>query len=401
MFGVQNSMLDIKFLRFLPSGEKRPIHVYICALSGLCWRYTFVMSKEKIQTLKHNIMKTQPNTTKPTSVILTLTTGATIQPIDPAQDPHIESNVKAFLNVLNSGNGKPVEELSPVDARAVLTGAQESVQFDYSDVTITEKTITADGQPLLLHIVKPAGATGVLPVFMFFHGGGWVLGDFPTHKRLVRDLAVASGAAAVFVNYTPSPEAQYPTAINQAYAATKWVAENGAEIGVDGKNLAVAGNSVGGNMAAVISLMAKDKKGPEIKLQVLLWPVTDANFETGSYNQYATSRFLTKNMMKWFWDNYTTDANQRKEIYASPLQATLEQLKGLPPAIVQVAENDVLRDEGEAYARKLDEAGVPVKSVRFNGMIHDWGLLNPIAHVPGVKAVTLQAGTELKNTFAK
>jgi len=344
-------------------------------------------------------MKTQPNTSKPTSVILTLTTG--VQPIDPAQDPHIESNIKAFLNVLNSGDGKPVEELSPVDARAVLTGAQESVKFDYSDVTITEKTITADGQPIKLDIVKPAGATGVLPVFMFFHGGGWVLGDFPTHQRLVRDLVVASGAAAVFVNYTPSPEAQYPTAINQAYAATKWVAENGAEIGVDGKNLAVAGNSVGGNMAAVVSLMAKNKKGPEIKLQVLLWPVTDANFETGSYNQYATGRFLTKNMMKWFWDNYTTDANQRKEIYASPLQATLEQLQDLPPAIVQVAENDVLRDEGEAYARKLDEAGVPVKSVRFNGMIHDWGLLNPIAHVPGTKAATLQAGTELKNAFTK
>jgi len=346
-------------------------------------------------------MKTQPNTTKPASVILTLATGAPVQPIDPAQDPHIESNVKAFLNVLNSGDGKPVEELSPVDARAVLTGAQESVQFDYSDVTITEKTITADGQPIKLDIVKPAGTTGVLPVFMFFHGGGWVLGDFPTHKRLVRDLVVASGAAAVFVNYTPSPEAQYPTAINQAYAATKWVAENGAEIGVDGKNLAVAGNSVGGNMAAVVSLMAKNNNGPKIKLQLLLWPVTDANFETGSYNQYATGRFLTKNMMKWFWDNYTTDANQRKEIYASPLQATLEQLKDLPPAIVQVAENDVLRDEGEAYARKLDEAGVPVKSVRFNGMIHDWGLLNPIAHVPGVKAATLQAGTELKNAFAK
>ena len=344
-------------------------------------------------------MKTQPNTNKPASVILTLTTGA--QPIDPAQDPHIESNVKAFLNVLNSGDGKPVEELSPVDARAVLTGAQESVKFDYSDVIITEKTITANGQAIKLDIVKPAGATGVLPVFMFFHGGGWVLGDFPTHKRLVRDLVVASGAAAVFVNYTPSPEVQYPTAINQAYAATKWVAENGAEIGVDGKNLAVAGNSVGGNMAAVVSLMAKNKKGPKIKLQLLLWPVTDANFETGSYNQYATGRFLTKNMMKWFWDNYTTNANQRKEIYASPLQATLEQLKDLPPAIVQVAENDVLRDEGEAYARKLDEAGVPVKSVRFNGMIHDWGLLNPLAHVPGTKAATLQAGTELKNAFAK
>lgn len=347
-------------------------------------------------------MKTQNTPAKPASVILTLSTGqVNVQPIDPQQDPNIESNVKAFLKVLNSGTGKPLEELSPKDARAVLTGAQESVKFDYSDITVTEKTITADGEPLKLHIVRPANATGVLPVFMFFHGGGWVLGDFPTHQRLVRDIVSASGAAAVFVNYTPSPEAQYPTAINQAYAATKWVAENGSEINVDGKNLAVAGNSVGGNMAAVVALMAKDKKGPEIKLQVLLWPVTNANFETESYNKFATDRFLTKSVMKWFWDNYTTDPEKRKEIYASPLQATLDQLKGLPPAVVAVAENDVLRDEGEAYARKLDEAGVKVKSMRYNGMIHDWGLLNPIAHVPGTQAVVVQAGTEIKNALAK
>lgn len=345
-------------------------------------------------------MKTQNNPNKPASVILTMSAGAQT-PIDPQQDPHIESNVKAFLKVLNSGTGKPLEELSPKDARAVLTGAQESVKFDYSDITIDEKTITADGQQINLHIVKPAGASGVLPVFMFFHGGGWVLGDFPTHKRIVRDIVVASGAAAVFVNYTPSPEAQYPTAVNQAYAATKWVAENGSEINVDSTRLAVVGNSVGGNMAAVVSLMAKDKKGPEIKLQVLLWPVTDANFETGSYNKFATDRFLTKSVMKWFWDNYTTDPAKRKEIYASPLQATLEQLKGLPPAVIAVAENDVLRDEGEAYARKLDEAGVKVKSMRYNGMIHDWGLLNPIAHVPGTQAVMVQAGTEVKNALAK
>ncbi|SEW39391.1 Acetyl esterase/lipase [Chitinophaga sp. YR573] len=328
-------------------------------------------------------------------IILTLLSGGTLS----AQDSHIESGTKAFLNVLNSGNGKPLEQLSPKDARAVLTGAQSSVKVDLSGITVTEKTITFNGQPLLLDIIKPANAKGILPVFMFFHGGGWVLGDFPTHQRLVRDLVVASGAAAVFVNYTPSPEAHYPVAINQAYAATEWVAEHGKEIGVDGKRLAVAGNSVGGNMAAVVALMAKDKKGPAIKLQVLLWPVTDANFETGSYNQYATNHFLTKNMMIWFWDNYTTDLNARKEIYASPLQATIDQLKGLPPAIVEVAENDVLRDEGEAYARKLNEAGVSVISTRYNGMIHDWGLLNPLSKVPGTHAALLQAASGIKEAL--
>ena len=185
-------------------------------------------------------------------------------------------------------------------------------------------------------------------------------------------------------------------AINQAYAATQWVAEHGKEIHVDRKRLAVAGNSVGGNMAAVVALMAKDKGTPAIKFQVLLWPVTDANFETGSYNQFAEGHFLSKNMMKWFWDNYTTDANQRNEIYASPLRATTAQLKGLPPALVQTASADVLRDEGEAYAHKLDEAGVPVTSVRYNGMIHDYGLLNVVSQVPAVRSAMLQASQELK-----
>lgn len=317
------------------------------------------------------------------------------QVLDPAKDPQIESNVKAFLGVLNSGGGKPIEELSPVAARAVLTGAQESVKFDYSDISVSERKVSASSGSVSINIVKPVGAKGTLPVFLYIHGGGWVLGDFPTHKRLVRDLVVASGAAAVFINYTPSPEAHYPVAINQEYAVLQWVAQHGKDIGLDPDRLAVVGNSVGGNMTAALALMAKDKKGPKIRLQVLMWPVTDANFETESYNKFATGRFLTKKMMQWFWDNYTTDSRARKEIYASPLQASTEQLSGLPPALIIVAENDVLRDEGEAYARKLDQAGVKVKSVRYNGMIHDFGLLNPLAEVPGTKAAMLQAATEI------
>ena len=308
----------------------------------------------------------------------------------------VEHNTQAFLDVLNAGTGKPMEQLSPKEARAVLVGAQAGVKLTLPKADVSVKTIQVDGQPLSLTIVRPAGVKGELPVFMFFHGGGWVLGDFPTHERLVRDLVVGSGAAAVFVNYTPSPEAHYPVAINQAYAATQWVAEHGKEINVDGKRLAVAGNSVGGNMAAVVALMAKDKGTPTIRFQVLLWPVTDASFETASYNQFAEGHFLTKNMMKWFWDNYTTDAKQRNEIYASPLRATTAQLKGLPPALVQTAGADVLRDEGEAYARKLDEAGVPVTAVRYNGMIHDYGLLNVVSQVPAVRSAMLQASEELK-----
>ncbi|SDT11956.1 alpha/beta hydrolase [Pseudomonas granadensis] len=313
-----------------------------------------------------------------------------------ATDPVPEHQTQTFLNTLAAGGGKPLEQLSPKEARAVLTGAQNSVKVDLSGVEVTHRTITFEGKPLKLTVIRPEKVKGELPAFMFFHGGGWVLGDYPTHARLIRDLVVSSGAVAVYVDYTPSPEAHYPTAINQAYAATQWVAENGQQINVDGKRLAVAGNSVGGNMAAVVSLMAKEKATPKIRFQLLLWPVTDSHFETDSYKQFAEGHFLSKNMMTWFWDSYTTDLSARAQIYASPLKASIDQLKGLPPALVQTAGLDVLRDEGEAYAQKLDAAGVDVTAVRYNGMIHDYGLLNPLSQVPEVKAAMRQAGTELK-----
>jgi acetyl esterase len=315
--------------------------------------------------------------------------------------PGVEHNTQAFLDALAASGGKPLETLSPVDARAVLAGAQQSANVKLPPADVSEKTITADGKSIRLTIVRPAGAKGILPAFMFFHGGGWILGDFPTHERLVRDLVSESGAVAVFVNYTPSPEAQYPVAIEQAYAATKWVARNGAQINVDGTRLAVAGNSVGGNMAAVVALMAKARGVPALRAQVLFWPVTNANFEDASYDEFADGHFLTKNMMKWFWDAYTTDAKQRREIYASPLLAGTEQLRGLPPALVQSAEKDVLRDEGEAYARKLDAAGVSVVATRYNGMIHDFGLLNVLSDVPTTRLAMHQAAEELRLRLAK
>jgi acetyl esterase len=201
---------------------------------------------------------------------------------------------------------------------------------------------------------------------------------------------------AVFVNYTPSPEAKYPQAVNEIYAATKWVAEHGNEINVDGKRLALVGNSAGGDMAAVTAIMAKEKKGPEIKLQILFWPVTDARFDTESYEKFGEDRFLTSSVMKWMWDQYTTDAEARASRYVSPLQATVEELKGLPPTLIQVAENDILRDEGEAYGRKLNEAGVEVTTVRYNGMIHDFGLLNALADLPTTRSLFEHAAAELK-----
>jgi len=314
-------------------------------------------------------------------------------------DPRIFTQVRTFLKALNSGGEKPIEQLSAAAARAVLAGAQNSVIVDLSGIEETERTITQDGQTVKIHIMKPLGVKPNAPVFIYIHGGGWVLGDYPTHRRLVRDLVVGSGVVAVFPDYTPSPEARYPTAINQIYAVTQWVADHGHELGVNGENLAIAGNSVGGNMTAAVALMAKDKKGPAIKLQVLLWPVTDANFETASYLELGEGRFLSRNMMIWFWDNYLPDLKRRKEIYASPLQASIEQLKGLPPALVQVAENDVLREEGEAYARKLDAAGVPVTLTTQRGLIHDYGLLNPLAGVPAVQTSLLHAAATIRKAL--
>lgn len=320
------------------------------------------------------------------------------KPIDPAKDPAIEARTKAFLNMLNGGGGKPMETMTPGDARKVLEGAQSSVKVDLSGVDVSEKTIQQDGLSVKLYVVRPSGEAGTLPAFLFYHGGGWVLGDFVTHQRFVRDLVVYSGVAAVFVEYSRSPEVKYPVALNESYAALKWVAAHGEEIKVDGQRLAVVGNSAGGNLAAATALTAVRQKGPQLKFQLLFWPVTDANFETASYNQYATARFLTKNMMIWFWDSYIPKA-QRNDIFASPLKANLSDLKGLPPTLVQTAENDVLRDEGEAYARKLDEAGVAVTLVRMQGMIHDYGLLNPLANLPAVQSALRAAAAELKNAL--
>ena len=313
-----------------------------------------------------------------------------------AEDARLSQGTKEFLKVLNSPAPPELEKMSPIEARRVLVDAQASVNVDYSGIEESEKTINAGGYEINLNIVRPAGIKETLPVFIFIHGGGWVLGDYPTHRRLVRDLVVLSGCAAVFINYTRTPEAVYPHQINEIYAALKWVAENGDEINVDGKNLAIVGNSVGGNMTAVTTLMAKEKGGPEIKLQILLWAIVDADFETESYKEFGERRFLSTPLMKWMYDLYIPDPEKRKEIYASPLQATTDQLKGLPPALVVTGESDVLRDEAENYARKLDAAGVETVNVRYAGMIHDFGMLNGLAHLPQVKDLFVHTGAELK-----
>uniref|UniRef100_UPI001C26119B alpha/beta hydrolase n=1 Tax=Streptomyces sp. AC555_RSS877 TaxID=2823688 RepID=UPI001C26119B len=234
---------------------------------------------------------------------------------------------------------------------------------------------------------------------IYIHGAGWVFGNAHTHDRLVRELAVGAGAAVVFPEYDLSPEARYPVAIEQNYAVARWVVGQGAAQGLDATRIAVAGDSVGGNMTAALTLMAKERGDVPLIQQVLFYPVTDAAFDTGSYHQFATGYFLRRDGMQWFWDQYTTDENQRAEITASPLRATTDQLTGLPPALVITGEADVLRDEGEAYANKLREAGVPVTAVRYQGIIHDFVMLNALRETHAAEAAINQAVSTLRTAL--
>ncbi|OIK28270.1 alpha/beta hydrolase [Streptomyces malaysiense] len=269
-------------------------------------------------------------------------------------------------------------DLPPAEGRKAVDEVQSG---DVGKPAVDEEWITVSGGPtgsVRARIVRPAGSSGSLPVILYVHGAGWVFGNAHTHDRLVRELAVGARAAVVFPEYDLSPEARYPVAIEQNYAVARWVAEQGATKDLDGSRMAVAGDSVGGNMSAALTLMAKERGGPTLVQQVLFYPVTDANFDTPSYHQFATGYFLRRDGMQWFWDQYTTDATDRARITASPLRATTEQLSGLPPALVVTGEADVLRDEGEAYATKLRAAGVPVTAVRFQGIIHDFVMLDAL-----------------------
>ncbi|MER6176107.1 alpha/beta hydrolase [Streptosporangium sp. NPDC001681] len=286
-------------------------------------------------------------------------------------------------------------ELGSDGARKVLDDIQAA---PVTKPEVNEKWITVPAAvgDVRVRIVKPAASSGPLPAVLYVHGGGWVLGNAGTHDRLVRELAVGTGAAVVFVEYDRSPEARYPVAIEQAYASAQWITRHGADEGLDASRLAVAGDSVGGNMTAALTILAKRRADVTFVHQSLYYPVTDAAQDTGSYREFAEGPYLTAKAMAWFWDAYTTDPAQRAEITASPLRATLEDLAGLPPAFVIVDENDVLCDEGEAYARKLTAAGVPTTSVRYNGTLHDFMMLNPVRNTHAARAATAQAIDVLK-----
>jgi acetyl esterase len=281
-------------------------------------------------------------------------------------------------------------EVTPEEARKVLDEVQAQ-PIALPDVEEKWITVPAEVGDVRARIVKPVGSSGSLPTVLYIHGGGWVLGNAGTHDRLVRDLVTGADVAVVFVEYDRSPEARYPVAIEQAYATAQWIVAHGAQEGLDPSRLAVAGDSVGGNMTAAVAIMAKQRGDVTFRHQSMYYPVTDAAMDTDSFTEFTEGPFLRAKSMAWFWDNYLPDPDKRSEITASPLRATLEELSGLPEAFVIVDENDVLRDEGEAYARRLIEAGVRTTTVRYNATIHDFMMLNPLRPTAATSAAVEQA----------
>jgi acetyl esterase/lipase len=335
------------------------------------------------------------------SSLATLSLGATLvtqiaaAAPNAATDPRIDPQVRSFLAKINK-DSSPFWELPQPKPQQILTDLQAQTSVDMSGVTVTQRTISQDGHTVKLYVMKPDQVSGKPGVLLFIHGGVWIVGNFENHQRLLRDLVVGSGQVGVFVEYTPLPEAKFPTQLEESYAALKWIAGHAQELGADGTRIAVAGNSVGGNMTAALALMAKDRSGPKISYQVLMIPATDASVDTASYHEYGIGRFLARAFMKYGWDLYAPDAKTRDNPYVSPLRAGANELKGLPPTLVITAENCPLRDEGEAYARKMKEAGVTVDAVRYNGTIHDFVLLNALRRVPSTEAAIEQVNEGLR-----
>lgn len=310
----------------------------------------------------------------------------------------LEPTTQAFIDSL-SGQ-PPLIQLSPAEAHKVLTDLQ-SQPIPLQDAQIEDVLwpVGPTGETRI-RIIRPAtaGATEVLPVILYTHGGGWVLGDKITHDRLVREIANGVGATVIFVDYVNAPEAKYPTQQEQAYASLLYTVEHAAELRVDPSRLAIMGDSVGGHMAAIVTLMAKRRNGPTIRFQVLLYPVTDYISDNDSYRTFADGPWLTAASARWFCDQEGLTGNETDGL-AWPLRVPIEDLRGLPDALV-VVDGDVLRDEGEAYADKLSAAGVRVTSVRYNETIHDFAMLNPLANTPATRAAIQQSIDALKIALA-
>jgi acetyl esterase/lipase len=315
------------------------------------------------------------------------------------KSPILDCSIRKLIEELASHSEPPIYTMTPEEARNTLLRAQSGI-VEKPDAQIKDWKVKSKAGTLRLRTIRPIRAAERSPVIIYFHGGGWVMGDATTHDRLVRELAIGTEATVVFVGYDRAPEHRYPVAIEQAYATTLYLSEQAKEFGIDPARLAVAGESSGGNMATVVSLLAKQRSGPYIKGQLLFCPATKADFETASYKQFADGPWLTRAAMQWFWDQYLPDRSKRKDPLASPLLAPLDQLAGLPRTLVITAEIDVLRDEGEAYGRRLIEVGVDVVTTRYNATIHDFVLLNKLANAAPTRAALAQAVDFLRSVLA-
>lgn len=313
--------------------------------------------------------------------------------------PPLEPATQQFLDDL-AARCADIGELSIEAARATLVALQ--ARPTGKPITVAE-SITAPVGPrgcVHLHLVRPSDLHEPLPVVMLFHGGGWALGDATTHDRLARELAVGARATVALVEFSRTPESRFPVAIEEAYAATKYLAENSTSFAVDGSRIAIVGDGSGGNIAAAITLLCQQRRGPKISFQVLFYPVTGADFDTPSYRHFANGPWLTKQAMEHFWAAYIPNKSDREVITATPINATVDQLRGLPDALIITAESDILRDEGEAYARKLCEANVRVTCSRYLGTIHDFVMLNAIADTPAARGAIAQATNALRESLA-
>lgn len=318
-----------------------------------------------------------------------------------AQPRTIEPATQRFVDAVGASGGPPIHTLAPDAARAVLARAQ-SGDTPRPEADIEDRVLPVGPGPsnkTRVRIVRPAGSTGRVPALVYAHGGGWVLGDAQTHDLLIRRLAAGARCAVIFVDYDRAPEARFPIALEQVYAVAKHAAEHSDDLNIDANRIAIGGDSAGGQLAAAGAMLAKERGGPRLVAQVLFYPVTDAALDTPSYEEFAAGPWLTKPAMQWFWDSYLPDPGARADPLASPLRAPLDRLQGLPPAVVITAEHDVLRDEGEAYARRLSQAGVRVKSFRAMGTIHDFVMLNALAETPAARASVAMAIEALRTAF--
>jgi acetyl esterase len=310
---------------------------------------------------------------------------------------NLEQSARALTEAV--AQGPPLSGLSLADARQAVEAAQ-SAPIPMPDIDESWVTLSSALGDFEVRIVRPPGSTGPLPVILYLHGGGWILGSWITHDLLTRRLAVGANAAVAFVEYSRAPEARYPTQIEQCYATARWIVEQGAGGGFDATRIAVAGDSAGGNMSTVLALMAKRRGDVRFVHQSLYYPMTDADAEDSeSLRKFKDGPYGSAEGLLWFWSSYLPNEESRSDILVSPLQATLSDLEGLPPALVIVDENDVLRDQGESYANKLRDAGVPTTSVRFNGTIHDFMRLNALRDSESTRAAISLAVGALRRAF--